>query len=606
MSTGLNLSLAPTRPIMVLKLGGSVLRDEPSMAAGVHEISRWYRRGHQVVAVVSAFAGATDALVAKATSYGSFVSAESHAALASLGELQSGALLTLSLHKSGIHAEFLDAASIGLRTTGPALDAKPAWLDVEAVRRALARSEVLVVPGFLGRDDQNRTTLLGRGGSDMTALYLAARLTASIENDADASRRATVRCRLVKDVDGLYDRDPSKPGPAARRYARVTWDDAIAIGGKVLQEKAGRSAREHRTTFEIARAFAEDVSEVGAGPTREYPTNQGEHAPVRVLLLGAGTVGLGVAQLIQNRDRADGSMSLTGVVVRDRAKAIRSGLPDQLVTTDLRAALEMEYDLLVETIGGIEPARSAILHALGLRRPVVSANKAVIAAHGSELHAAARKAGVALHYSAAVGGGVPMLETVARVARGARIESLEGVVNATTNYVLDRVAEGLSYDEAVKEAQVAGFAEADPSRDLDGLDAMDKAVLLARAAFGPDAPHETAHTPLSASLVSDLARGAGARGGLIRHVARVSVRDGRVRATVVPEVLDARHPLALARREGNCLLVRTVSGQTHVVRGAGAGRWPTAESVFADVLDIVHRLDRSTIDPSWAAAGGAR
>lgn len=604
--------------LIVLKFGGSVFNGPHSVPEAADEIYRWVRRGWRVIAAVSAMTGETDRLLRQARTLSDAPAALPLAQLASVGELESSALLGIALDRAGIPAEVLDSAAIGLRTAGPPTDADPVHVHEQAVLAALERVPVLVVPGFIGRDEHLRTTLLGRGGSDMTALFLACRLGA--------------RCRLVKDVDGLYEHDPNEQGPneqgpneqgpneqqrpRPRRFARVHWSDLARIGGKVVQAKTAAFAAKHRIPFEIGGLLREDPTLVGdydaqlhanhhAVPQANHPAPSA-HPPMRVVLLGHGTVGVGVvAALARWRDR----FQLVRVAVRDRAKAIAAGLDPAIVTTDVLEAVRTPADVVVEVMGGRSPAAEAMEAALRAGRHVVTANKAVIATDGDRLDALAAAVGgkgVRLLRSASVGGGVPMLEAVERLAAGPGIERFEAVLNGTTNFVLGRVAEGAAFDEAVREAQEAGFAEADPSRDLDGVDAEDKLRLLIRAAFGVDGGGvEVRRTGLSPSTIAAAKPRVG-DGRAVRLVARASRDDrGTVRASIAPEALDPAHPLAGVVREGNAIVLRDREAVTHVVRGKGAGRWPTAQAVLADLIDLICPSPRDAGPPAAGRAAHA-
>ncbi len=236
-------------PVIVLKFGGSVLRDESAVRVAAGEVARFVAEGWRVVAVVSALEGTTDRLLAQSRRYGDRPHPPSVALLLATGELTSAALLGLTLAERGLGVETLDAASIGLRTTDDALDASPVSLDEPTVLGALARVPVVVVPGFVGRDSAGRTTLLGRGGSDLTALFIADRLGAA--------------CRLVKDVDGLYEWDPAAPGPRPRRYATLPWEQALRLDGTIVQHKAVRWALERGLAFEVSCIGGRDASRVG-------------------------------------------------------------------------------------------------------------------------------------------------------------------------------------------------------------------------------------------------------------------------------------------------------------------------------------------------------
>lgn len=239
--------------IIVLKFGSSVIPSESALTRIVDEVRRWIDAEYRVVAVVSAIGGATDSLLAHARRYGE-ASGDGHghalAAYVATGELQAAALLGLALDRGGIDAAVLDAATIGLGTEGPALDARPARLDASRLRRALARRDAVVVPGFIGRDEEGQTTLLGRGGSDLSALFIAHHLGA--------------RCRLVKDVDGLYDRDPAAKGEApTRRFEFANYETVLGLDEGIVQHKAVRFAREHDVEFEVGALGAERCTRIG-------------------------------------------------------------------------------------------------------------------------------------------------------------------------------------------------------------------------------------------------------------------------------------------------------------------------------------------------------
>ena len=214
-------------------------------------------------------------------------------------------------------------------------------------------------------------------------------------------------------------------------------------------------------------------------------------APLRVAVLGAGTVGREVVRALLDRSgelrSADGvALSLVGVAVRDLARAAAAGVPADLLT-DAPAHLvaDPDVDVIVELMGGEEPARTLIAAALAAGKPVVTANKHVLAHHGAELEAAARRTGAALRFEAAVGGGIPVLGPIATDLAANRVTAVRGIVNGTTNFILTAMTdEGRDYADVLADAQRAGYAEADPSGDVEGHDAANKLVVLARLAFG--------------------------------------------------------------------------------------------------------------------------
>jgi len=240
-------------------------------------------------------------------------------------------------------------------------------------------------------------------------------------------------------------------------------------------------------------------------------------------------------------------------------------------------------------VGGTELAAEAIHSALARGAQVVTANKAALAKHWDSLHAAAARHGGWLRFSAAVGGGAPIIETLRRL--DGKVVSVEGVMNGTCNYLLSRLAEGWSFDDALAKAQELGFAEADPTADVDGHDAADKLAVLAREAFGvPLQPRLIAKHSLR-DLVPGAALEALEFGEVLKQVGVCRLLpDGSVEAEVQVVALPASHPLAGARDEENRFLVTDAEGNVHQVFGKGAGRWPTATAVFADVMDAQRAL----------------
>lgn len=553
---------------IVLKFGSSVLPDEDHVAHAVHEIYRHVRRGTRVIAVVSAIGSTTDALLAHARRYGADADPVGVAALAATGEATATALLTLALDRAGVPANALDAGAIGLNTSGGAADASPTAVDVAAIRRALEDREVLVVPGFVGRDELGRQTLLGRGGSDFTAAYIAAALGCE--------------CILVKDVDALYDRDPAEDPTNARRLREASYGDVLALSEGIVQHKAVRFVKERGVRVSIACVGRDTGTVIHAGPTRHGEQGAAAgRAPLRVALLGLGTVGLGVYDHLR---RLPQLFDIRAIAVR-RPEG-RGGFDDAaLLTGDAVGAAREDAEIVIEALGGIEPARAAIVAALTRGASVVTANKAVVAAHLEEFRGLEAAFGGSLAYSAAVGGGVPVLERVRRIAQGHAIREVRAVLNGTTNFVLDRLHQGVAFDVAVGEAQAAGFAEADPSTDLEGIDAAQKLSLIAREAFGVALPvSRIERTGIRGLSRSDAAKAA-AEGCCLRLVATLRRSGATILASVEPRRVEHGDPLASRVAEGNSVVVTTASGRTFTLRGRGAGRYPTAESVMGDVLE---------------------
>jgi len=237
--------------LTVVKFGSSVLRGEEDLPVVVEEIARWVRSEQYVLAVISAFGNTTEELLKRASAYGEPTNEEAVARLVATGEETAAALLALALARAGIGAKLVGPEQIRLIAEGTLLDARLSGVSAERIWSAFTESEVVIVPGFIARTAKGSTVLLGRGGSDLTALFLAHELRAS-------------RCRLVKDVDGLYASDPKCViGARPERYERLGWEEALRLRGEVVQAKALEFGRENRLRFEVAAVGGTDGTVVG-------------------------------------------------------------------------------------------------------------------------------------------------------------------------------------------------------------------------------------------------------------------------------------------------------------------------------------------------------
>ncbi|TRO97303.1 homoserine dehydrogenase [Glycocaulis profundi] len=556
--------------LCVLKFGSSVLGGLGDYAAVAQEVFRHVREGEQVVAVVSALAGETDNLLAEAEAVGGEAAPALAARLVRTGEFRSAALMALALSRIGVRACALDPHEMGLFAQGPAMDSDLCELDARAVKAKLAAHEVLVVPGFTACHAEHGAVTLGRGGTDLSAVFFAEKLGAE-------------RVRLIKDVDGVYAEDPAD-NPRAERFAELDYDRAAAASKGLIQPKAIEAAKAADVVIEVAAMGAGHCTRVARAPARlDAPRPQ---RPLRVALLGCGAVGAGVLAHLKSRPDL---FELNPVLVRDPEK--HAGKPGVTFTSRPDRALSGRPELVIELMGGPDYPATVMEAALQAGASVATANKAALARHHAALHAAARAGGAHVAYSAAVGGGTPILETVERLKSGPGVVAVEGVMNGTANFLLDRLKEGWAFDDAVKKAQELGFAEADPAADVDGHDAADKVSLLVKEAFGVSlSPREVAKDSLR-DVSPERSKKAAAEGKALKQVGRLELKpDGSVEASVRILALPLDHPLAGARNEENRFVVRDGAGRVHALFGKGAGRWPTAAAVFADVMDIQRKL----------------
>jgi homoserine dehydrogenase len=313
--------------------------------------------------------------------------------------------------------------------------------------------------------------------------------------------------------------------------------------------------------------------------------------PVRLALLGCGTVGSQVVRLLDEHAddlaaRVGRPLELVGVAVRDASRP-RPGVPAHLLTDDAEQLVtRRDVDVVVELMGGIEPARTLLLDAFAAGASVVTANKALLAAHGPALHAAASASGVDLYFEASVAGAIPLLRPLRESLVGDRVEQVIGIVNGTTNYVLDRMdRQGDSLEVALAEAQRLGFAEADPSADVDGHDAAAKAAILASLAFHTRVTAEDVDVTGIRGVTSGDVDSARAMGGVVKLLAVADrLDDDRVGVWVGPAILPRDHPLGSVHGAFNAVFVRAEAAGPLMFYGQGAGGAPTASAVLGDVV----------------------
>lgn len=311
--------------------------------------------------------------------------------------------------------------------------------------------------------------------------------------------------------------------------------------------------------------------------------------PLTVALLGGGTVGASVARLLveNSRDleeRVGVPVVLTAVAVRDAQRA-RPGIPAALITDDAAAVAGSGADIVVEVMGGIEPARTLILAAMEAGSSVVTANKALLAADGATLYESAHRNGVDLYFEAAVAGAIPLLRPLRESLSGDQVTKVLGIVNGTTNFMLTRMDEdGAEYGDVLAEAAALGYLEADPSLDIDGHDAAAKAAILAELAFHTRVTLDDVHCEGISQVTSDDVRAAQQMGFVIKLLAVAERVDDGVIVRVHPAMLPRSHPLASVRGAYNAVFVEAEAAGEVMFYGRGAGGAPTASAVLGDVV----------------------
>ncbi|MDJ0339387.1 homoserine dehydrogenase [Cryobacterium sp. PH31-O1] len=324
-----------------------------------------------------------------------------------------------------------------------------------------------------------------------------------------------------------------------------------------------------------------------------------EYRNLRVALLGGGSVGAQVARLLLEQgpelaNRVGATLELVGIAVRDVDAERTVDLPRELFTTNAEELI-LGADIVIELMGGIEPARSHILLAISSGADVVTANKALLAQAGPELFAAANQVGAQINYEAAVAGAIPIVRPLRESLAGDQIKRILGIVNGTTNFILDRMdTEGSGLEDALAEATALGYAEADPTADIGGFDAAQKAAILASLAFHTTVPLASVYREGIESVTPaqiESARKAGYVVKLLAICERVTDENGvdGVSARVYPAMVPRSHPLAAVHGANNAVFVEAESAGSLMFYGAGAGGVETASAVLGDVVSIARR-----------------
>jgi len=324
---------------------------------------------------------------------------------------------------------------------------------------------------------------------------------------------------------------------------------------------------------------------------------------VRIGVLGCGNVGAAFVRLVEQQGatiqlRTGIRLEVVSVAVRNMSRDRDVQLPEGLLTRDAHAVVaDPSIDLIVEVIGGIEPARELIAAALAAGKPVITANKELLANVGGELYAAADAAGVDLLFEAAVAGGIPVIRALRESLRGEPFSRVMGIINGTTNFILTKMSEeGADYSAALSEAQRLGFAERDPTADVEGFDAGAKAAILASIAFGAKVvAGDVYHEGISRVTAADIA--VAKRLGYVIKLLGIAERDretGEIAVRVHPAMVPNTHPLASVRESYNAVFIEGDAVGSLMFYGRGAGGNPTASAVLGDVIDAAVNLVKGT------------
>ena len=322
---------------------------------------------------------------------------------------------------------------------------------------------------------------------------------------------------------------------------------------------------------------------------------------ISIGMLGCGVVGSQVARLLQSDEQELSERSGALLVLKKigvRSNAAREGINPSMITTDLNSIVsDPEINIVIEVMGGIEPARTLILEAIKNKKSVITANKALLATHGHELFNAADAAKVDLYYEAAVAGAIPIIRSMRESLAGDQITRVMGIVNGTTNYILTKMhEEGRAFNDVLKQAQSLGYAEADPTADIEGHDAAAKAALLASLAFHSTVTIDEVYCEGITGISIDDVNAAKAMGSVIKllAIAELTVKD-EISVRVHPVMLPSSHPLASVRNAFNAVYVESEAAGQLMFYGRGAGGAPTASAILGDLVAVTRHRAYSTV-----------
>ena len=317
---------------------------------------------------------------------------------------------------------------------------------------------------------------------------------------------------------------------------------------------------------------------------------------IKAALLGAGTVGSGVYVLSgmladEMHENTGGALEIKKVMVRDLTKK-REDIPQEILTDNWEEILnDEEIQLVIEVMGGVEPARTYIMQAIEAGKQVVTANKDLLAEHGQELLALAEERGVDLQYEAAVAGAIPIIRPLKQNMTAGLLTEIAGIVNGTTNYILTKMSEeGMGYEEALAKATELGYAEADPTADVEGYDAGRKMAIMASLAYNSEVVFSDVYTEGITKITADDVYYAKEFGYVIKLVGMAKISDGEIEVRVHPMLVPNHHPLASVRDSFNAVFLHGDACDDAMFMGRGAGKMPTASAVMGDAMTVVRNI----------------
>lgn len=547
---------------VVLKFGSSVLMDLSSYQDVALEIYRWYREGYRIVAVVSAMGSTTDDLLAETRAEHRWADDAITANLLATGECVSAARLGLALDRFGMPSRVLEPGGLGLKTTGSVLDAKCERLETTQIHRALGRGQVAVVPGFVGQDESGNLTLLGRGGTDLSALFIAEALGAD-------------GCHLVKDVDGLYDLDPALHPDKAIQFEHANYRDVLALDEGIVQHKAVQFAQEKDRAF-IVRALNRATGTRVYSGASQLLTQKVDTTPLKLAVFG---------------DSAPLKCFLEYVKRFPQHFHIVCACEDSGIhwrhTASVTSLWKVKPQILVDL--GQSNEASQIISATALEQGLglLSTNAPFLAGTGVELGRLFHSQGLPFLVDAAVGGVLPVKETLGQLAGTGQVRVVEALLSWPAQFVLNRLLAGDSLEQASGKAGALGISQSELARAIEGQTSLHQFLICLNLGL------DLGLLPSQIEVLSlnSFANQFGALGPdsdwQWRYLAQLNLDPNAIEARIHVRRLDSNHPLAMLPIDGIGVCTHLRNGQRIVLHGRDGHLRSRILAVIGSLMTVV-------------------
>ena len=546
--------------LVVLKFGSSVLTDSDRYQDVALEIYRWYRAGYRTIAVVSAMGTTTDALLAETRLHHRWADDGITAHLLASGECISAARLGLALDRFGIPARVLEPVGLGLKTAGPILDARCVQLESGRILDALDACPVVVVPGFVGQDELGNVTLLGRGGTDLSALFIAEALAAE-------------SCHLVKDVDGLYDLDPALHPEAASKFELANYNDVLALDEGIVQHKAVQFAMVNERPFLVRSLNHNEGTKVCSQPSLLATAGKAS-VPLRLAVFGEGDL-LGCLKDMANR-------------FGDFFEVVFAANPESIDLADGQSIATRwnRPQMLVDLGHGKSASQTIAALALEQGMGLLSTNSEFLAESGPSLKSLFEAQNLPFLVDAAVGGVLPVAETIARLSGTGQVRVVEALLSWPAQFVLNRILAGESLESASEEAKALGISSQALARELAGQSSLHQFLVCLNLGLALDlAPSQIGVHSLK-SLAGQFKTLGNDPSWHWRYLARLDLDPNAIEVKIDVRRLNASHPLVSLPPDGIGICIYLRNGKQIVLHGRDSHPRSRILAVLGSLLSV--------------------